>query len=182
MVTHSSYSEFSIVGQQLAVAAEDVPVALKLVTAKGEAFEIDGLAEQAAVLAQIAASTVEASAIDSLVAHGWEVLDAAVAAHRYDVAGQLIDAFHGEVRREPWHPHAERIIQRRNELRTMAGQTTASPPEVVSNQGRSLPLPKGEAVQKGQWLDLLATMNPLRDVPRGPVATSGNGDYLHRSL
>lgn len=154
-------------GQQLAVAAGDVPVALKLVTAKGEAFDIDVLEEQATALAQIANSAVEASVVNLLIARGWEVLDAAIAAERYDVASQLIDAFHAEIRREPWRSHAGRIIQRRDELRAMAGETAAPTLEVVSLQSRGLPLPEGKAVQKGEWEDLLATMNPLRDVPRG---------------
>ena len=109
-------------GQRLAVAAEDVPLAMKFVAAKGEAFEIDLLAEQAAVLTQIADSAIETNVIDSLVAEGWKVLDAAVAAHRYDVVGDVINAFRAEIRRKPWQSHAKRIIDRHEELTALLKQ------------------------------------------------------------
>ncbi len=160
-------------GQQLAVAAGDVTVALMFVAAKGEAFEIDVLEEQVTVLAQITDSALEASVVDLLVARGWEVLDGAVAAERYDVAGQLLDAFRAKIHLPPWLSHAERIIERRNELSTLTGETVAPSSTVVAAQGRSLPLPEGKDVPKGEWEDLLAALNPLRDVVRGQWQRQG---------
>ena len=140
-------------GQQLAVAAEDVLVAMKFVAAKSETFEIDLLAEQAAILTQIADSAIETSVIDSLVPQGWKVLDAAVAAHRYDVVGDVIDAFHAEIRRKPWQSHAKQIADRHEELAALLKQWQSVQKALVSLEANPED-PAGNALVGRWYLDV----------------------------
>ena len=111
-------------GKQLAIAAENVDLAMRLVAAKGDAFEIDVLSEQAAVLAQIAESTLQTSVIDSLVNQGWGLLDIAVAAKRRDIADQLLNTLHTKIERQPWLSHAQQIGERYEKWQTVRNALT----------------------------------------------------------
>lgn len=271
-------------GQELAVEAEEVPLALKIVAAQGDAFEIDVLAEQAAVLTRIADTAIEARVVDALVMQGWEVLDAAISAGRYELAGKLIGAFYAKVGSPPWQPHGARIAKwqtvakplagleanaddpganafvgrwyldlgeaekafpfmakiQREPLSSLAkaeltppdtaeqqaalgdrwwdmaesvkdkdsqleeafrdraihwykvarpnlnsvilsekianriGEAIGPPRDVAVAQSTRSPLPEGKVVEKGKWEDLLAAMNPLRDVTRGQWQRQGS--------
>lgn len=123
-------------GQQLAIAAEDVPLALRLIAAKGDAFDIDLLSEQASVLSQIAESALEVGLVASLVDEGWKIFDSAVAAERFDIADRSINALHTKIDQEPWQPHAEQISDRHKEwqaIRKALASLEANPDDPNAN-------------------------------------------------
>ena len=272
--------------QQLAVGAADVRTALDAVAAKGDAFDIDVLSEQASVLNQIANASANAEVVARLVDETWKVFDAAVAGQRIDVADRLIDDLHARISQEPWKSQADRISERHQEwqvvrralasleatpddpdanavvgrwyldlgqaerafaymakiqheaIRSLA-KAELAPPDIAEDQAAlgdgwwdqaegakdpalkeafraraihwykqarprlnsvvqlekianrlgepstrpsdsatvvraAYPLPDGKEVPKGEWEDLLAAMNPLRDVVRGQWQFQGN--------
>ena len=269
--------------EKLAIEGSDVRLALEIIAAKGEMFEVDALAQRVAVLEQFVDSATQANVIDALMTEGWKVLDETIAAGRYELTSQLIRSFDAKTVDQAWQSHAKRVEKWQTIEKPLAGlaanandpsanafvgrwyidlgetekafpymakiqreplssvakaelsppdsaeeqialgdqwwdlaqkttdpvlggafrnravhwykqarprlnsviqsekianrlrEPTAPPSEVAAAKASNVPLPEGKVVAKAKWEDLLASLNPLRDVTRGQWQRQGPG-------